>query len=57
MTVQIDGRRLRLFSTVTVFATPLDVTLDEIFIESYFPADAETAQYFIGPDGDADRSR
>ena len=34
---------LRLFSTTTVFGTPLDVTVSEIAIESFFPADEETA--------------
>lgn len=34
---------LSLFGTVTVFGTPQDVTLSEIMIESFFPADAESA--------------
>jgi transcriptional regulator with XRE-family HTH domain len=34
---------LSFFSTTTVFGTPLDVTLSEIAIESFFPADAGTA--------------
>ncbi len=34
---------LKLFSTTTVFGTPLDVTVSEIAIESFFPADEETA--------------
>ncbi|MFI7420836.1 helix-turn-helix domain-containing protein [Nonomuraea sp. NPDC049684] len=38
---------LRLFSTTTTFGTPMDITLDEISIESYYPADAETAAYFV----------
>lgn len=38
-----DGE-LRLFSTTTVFGTPLEITLAELAIESFFPADAETAQ-------------
>ncbi|ATY32353.1 helix-turn-helix domain-containing protein [Sphingomonas psychrotolerans] len=33
---------LRFFSTTTVFGTPRDVTLDELAIEAFFPADAET---------------
>jgi len=36
--------RLSLFSTMTVFGSPLDVTLSELAIESFFPADAETAE-------------
>lgn len=35
---------LTLFSTTTVFGTPVDVTLSELAIEAFFPADAETAQ-------------
>jgi transcriptional regulator with XRE-family HTH domain len=34
---------LSLFSTVTVFGTPVDITLSELAVESFFPANAETA--------------
>jgi transcriptional regulator with XRE-family HTH domain len=34
---------LTLFSTTTVFGTPVDVTLQELAIEAFFPADDETA--------------
>ena len=34
---------LALFGTVTVFGTPLDVTLSELAVEAFFPADAATA--------------
>jgi len=33
---------LTLFSTTTVFGTPVDVTLSELAIEAFFPADPET---------------
>ncbi|MEV4711563.1 helix-turn-helix transcriptional regulator [Micromonospora sp. NPDC049374] len=46
MILNVDGRELRLFSTITTFGTPMDVTIDEIAIESYYPADAESAAYF-----------
>lgn len=46
MIFRFGGRELRLFSTTTTFGTPMDVTLDEVAIESYYPADAETAAYF-----------
>jgi len=36
--------RLSFLSTTTVFGTPVEVTLSEIAIESFFPADAETAE-------------
>ncbi|MBW8809085.1 helix-turn-helix domain-containing protein [Lysobacter capsici] len=35
---------LSFISTTTVFGTPMDVTLSELAIESFFPADAATAQ-------------
>lgn len=34
---------LSFISTITVFGTPLDVTLSELAIESFFPADVATA--------------
>ncbi len=37
-----DGE-LRLMSIVSTFGTPLDVTVEELSIEAFFPADAETA--------------
>lgn len=35
---------LSFFSTTTVFGTPMDITLAELAIESFFPADEATAQ-------------
>jgi transcriptional regulator with XRE-family HTH domain len=35
---------LSLFSTTTVFGTPVDVTLSELALETFFPADAATAE-------------
>lgn len=35
---------LSFFSTTTVFGTPVDITLSELAIESFFPADAATAE-------------
>jgi transcriptional regulator with XRE-family HTH domain len=37
-----DGRTFNYFSTVTTLGTPLDVTLEEIRIECFFPADTNT---------------
>lgn len=34
---------LAFFSTTTVFGTPVDITLSELAVESFFPADAQTA--------------
>ena len=39
-----EAGTLSLFSTTTIFGTPVDVTLAELAIESFFPADAETAE-------------
>ncbi|MFT4046183.1 MAG: helix-turn-helix transcriptional regulator [Solimonas sp.] len=35
----IGTQRVRLFSMLTTFGTPLDVTADELRVESFFPAD------------------
>lgn len=40
-----DGVTLSFISTITVFGTPLDVTLSELAVESFFPADAITSEY------------
>ncbi|MFI6566173.1 helix-turn-helix domain-containing protein [Streptomyces sp. NPDC050534] len=39
-----EGRELAFFSTMATFGTPLDITVAELAIESFFPADAETAE-------------
>jgi transcriptional regulator with XRE-family HTH domain len=39
-----DAGILSLFSTTTVFGTPVDVTLSELAVESFFPADPATAE-------------
>ncbi|MBV9490353.1 MAG: helix-turn-helix transcriptional regulator [Verrucomicrobia bacterium] len=38
-----DDGLLSFFSTVTVFGTPTDITLSELVLESFFPADGTTA--------------
>jgi transcriptional regulator with XRE-family HTH domain len=40
----VDGGVLSFFSTTTVFGTPIDITLAELALESFFPADAATAE-------------
>jgi transcriptional regulator with XRE-family HTH domain len=40
------GTSLKLFTTITTVGTPQDVTLQEIRIECFFPADKETDQFF-----------
>jgi transcriptional regulator with XRE-family HTH domain len=39
-----DNGTLSFFSTTTVFGTPVDITLSELALESFFPADAATAE-------------
>jgi transcriptional regulator with XRE-family HTH domain len=39
-----DAGVLSFFSTTTIFGTPVDITLSEIALESFFPADAATAE-------------
>jgi len=40
-----DGIELRFFSTITTFAMPRDITLDELHIECCFPMDDATAAH------------
>lgn len=35
--------QIRFVSTVTIFGTPVDITLSELAIEAFFPADAQSA--------------
>lgn len=58
--VRTDAGVLSLLYAVTVFGAPRDVTLDEIAIETFFPADATTATLLRagpGTPGVADASR
>ncbi|MEO7556532.1 MAG: helix-turn-helix domain-containing protein [Acidimicrobiales bacterium] len=40
--LDVAGTELSLFTTLTMFATPQDVTLAELAVELFFPADAQT---------------
>jgi len=42
-----DGM-LSFLSTTTMFGTPIDITLSELAIEAFLPADAETARMLMG---------
>lgn len=42
-----DNGVLRLFSTTTIFGGPMDVTLSEIALECFYPADTETARILV----------
>lgn len=41
-----DGLTLNLFTTITTLGTPHDVTVHELRLESFFPADAASRQWF-----------
>jgi transcriptional regulator with XRE-family HTH domain len=41
-----DGVQLSLFTTITTLGTPRDVTVHELRLESFFPADDATARWF-----------
>ncbi len=40
--VLVGGAELSLFTTLTTFGTPRDITLDELAVELFFPADDAT---------------
>jgi hypothetical protein len=46
--LKTDNGVLSFLSTTTVFGTPVDVTLSEIALETFFPADQETASLLRG---------
>jgi len=43
-----DGQVLSFLSTTMVFGTPVDITLSELALETFFPADAQTADAMRG---------
>ena len=44
MQLRLGETVLSLISTTTVFGTPVDITLSELALETFFPADAATAE-------------
>jgi transcriptional regulator with XRE-family HTH domain len=43
--VRVGERVLSFISTTMVFGTPIDITLSELAVESFFPSDPETAAF------------
>jgi len=43
-----DGTELSFFSTLTTFGTPLDITVAELSIEAFYPADEATRTFLHG---------
>ncbi|WP_086829876.1 helix-turn-helix transcriptional regulator [Allokutzneria sp. NRRL B-24872] len=46
--IRLEDTELSLLSTVSTFGTALDVTVAELSVESFFPADAVTAEFLRG---------
>jgi transcriptional regulator with XRE-family HTH domain len=42
--LMVGDAMLSMFGTTTVFGTPVDITLSELTLETFFPADATTAE-------------
>jgi len=47
--LMVGDRVLRFISMTTIFGTPIDITLSELAIEAFLPADTETLQALAGP--------
>lgn len=42
LVMNLDGSEIRLFSTITTFGNPREVTLSELSIETFYPADSQS---------------
>ncbi|HKV53903.1 MAG TPA: helix-turn-helix transcriptional regulator [Candidatus Binataceae bacterium] len=47
--LKLSGTTARMFSTMTTLATPNDVTLQDLHIEAFYPADAATEKLLSSP--------
>jgi len=45
--MRAGDRELAFFSTISTFGTPVDITLAELVIEAFYPANAVTATYLL----------
>jgi transcriptional regulator with XRE-family HTH domain len=48
LVLRAGDRLLSFLSTTTMFGTPIDITLSELAIEAFLPADADTARMLMG---------
>lgn len=48
MVIEHDNTVLSFISTIATFNTPMDVTVSELAVETFLPADPETAAYLRG---------
>jgi transcriptional regulator with XRE-family HTH domain len=46
--LNINGLQLSLFSVISTFGTPQDITTDELRVEAFYPTDACTEEFFRG---------
>ena len=44
--IDLQGTALSLFSVISTFGTPQDITTDELRVEAFYPGDAATQQFF-----------
>lgn len=44
--LDVNGLQLKLFSVITTFGTPQDITTDELRIEAFYPLDDSTRAFF-----------
>ncbi|MFE2881440.1 helix-turn-helix domain-containing protein [Streptomyces graminifolii] len=51
MRIEHDGRVLSFVSSISTFNTPMDVTVSELAIETFLPADPATAKYLHSSGG------
>ncbi|MFF8989266.1 helix-turn-helix domain-containing protein [Streptomyces sp. NPDC014983] len=51
MRIEHEGRILSFVSSISTFNTPMDVTVAELAIETFLPADPATAKYLQGLEG------
>jgi transcriptional regulator with XRE-family HTH domain len=47
MRLREEDQELALFCTMAVFGSPRDITVSELAIESFFPADARTSEFLL----------
>jgi transcriptional regulator with XRE-family HTH domain len=43
--MELHGQELSLFTTLTIFGSPRDITLNELSIELFYPSDSKTEQF------------
>jgi transcriptional regulator with XRE-family HTH domain len=55
--VTVHGTELLFFSTVSTFGTAVDITLAELAVEAFFPADATTGGYLLNATSPSSSSR